>query len=280
LVEVSTSRCFAIHGVSAMETSANRVADVFIAPFKGIAYVVNAWQQLPLWLGLSLIVAVCLILALSSFTEAGPFKVATLARRFSWIGIPIATFIVWWSWIALLFWRDYTLVTSAVLFSSFVLIVLLYWCAFLYYVLLRDHMHRYIARNAYRRIRFRLRWESIARASGMAHERDVRPHRWFLGGTTLQRQRALIVQWTPILWHGRRGASPSITHYLIRPARGIAANQWGDPKVGDSKTDLEQALAIAANAESAIITKATDKRNWWTLTLFWNDIEDYRDVVQ
>jgi len=67
---------------------------------------------------------------------------------------------------------------------------------------------------------------------------------------------------------------------LIRPARGIAANQWGDPKVGDSKTDLEQALAIAANAESAIITKATDKRNWWTLTLFWNDIEDYRDVVQ
>ena len=276
--------CFAIYGtvLTMASSEVNPVAKVFWFPAKALAIVLNAWWQLPGTIRLLIILALLVAFFVSTLTEAGPFKVATIARRFSWIGIPIATVFIWWSWIAILFWNDPTLRTDAAMWSSVLLIVLIYWSFFTYYVLLRGHMHRGIFKSAFRRMRFRLRWESIARACGMAHERDVRPNEWWKGGTNIVRQRALIVQWVPTLWHGRRGSSPGITHYLIRPARGISDKQWSDPKSGEDKHQLEKAIAISAMAKTCILTKgdkSSRNHNWWTLTLFWNDIEDYREEI-
>jgi hypothetical protein len=238
---------------------------------------VELWQELPWQYGLLIILGVIVAVFLASLTEAGPFRISTLARRFSWAGIPICTILVWWCWCAFLFMRTPYISTNAVLNSSFVLIGLLYWCAFLYFVLLRNHLHKGIVKTAYRRMRFRLRWDSIARSCGMAHERDVRPHGYVFGGTTIKRQSALIVQWTPVLWHGRRGESGNITHYLVRPTRGLSDETWTDPRVGEGKTQLEKAIALAAMASLATLSKGTEARNWFTLTLFWNDVESYRD---
>lgn len=259
-------------------TDVNTVAYLFWSPFYVVVQLVKGLGLLPWQISLPLILAALIGLLLGTLKEAGPFRVATIARRFSWIGIPVGTFVLWWTWCALVFRYDSSLSTEAVLISSMVLLVSVYWLYFSYYVLFRGHLHRDIVRSAYRRMRVRLRWESIARASGMVHERDVRPHHWWLGGMTLVRQRALIVQWVPTLWHGRRGDSPSITHYLIRPARGLSAKHWTEPRADNGRTEVEQAIAIACNAVSASITKS-DYRNWWTLTLFWNDIETYREAI-
>jgi hypothetical protein len=260
-------------------TDVNKVAYIFWLPFYVVGQLVKGYGLLPWQIGLPLILAVLVALLLGTLSEAGPFRIATICRRFSWIGIPVGTFVLWWCWCSYMFVRDSSSDTGSVLLSGLILLVLVYWSYFCYYVIFRAHLHKAIVRSAYRRMRFRLRWESIARAAGMVHERDVRPHGWWLGGVTIIRQRALIVQWVPTLWHGRRGDDPSIVHYLIRPARGLSADTWVDPRSGEGKVELQNAIAIAAGAINASISKAEDKRNWWTLTLFWKPVETYRETM-
>lgn len=260
-------------------TDVNKVAYLFWSPFYLVGQLVKGFGLLPWQIGLPLILALLVGLLVGSLMEAGPFRVATIARRFSWIGIPIGSFVLWWCTCAYLFTVGNTYSTSSVLWVSTLFVGAVYWSFFCFYVLFRAHWHSGIVRSAYRRMRFRLRWDSIARSAGMVHERDVRPHHWWAGGVTIIRQRALIVQWVPTLWHGRRGDDPSITHYLVRPARGLSAKHWTDSKAEAGKSDTEAAIALAANAISATITRSERYRNWWVLTLFWKPAETYRDTL-
>jgi hypothetical protein len=214
----------------------------------------------------------------SSFTEAGPFKIAVIIRRFSWIGVPVSLFILFWFWCTFLFVLVPDIDTDAVIYSSLVLTCSVMWITFCERVLLRHHLNKGITTRAYRRIRFRLRWDSIAKSCGMANDKDVRPHDWWKGGTIVTRQYARAVQWTPTLWHGRRGADDT-TQYLIRPARGMSDKHWTDIKDGSTANDLTRAIAIAANAKMCSFSPS-NKNNWWTLTVFWTDPSSYRPRLE
>lgn len=257
----------------------NSVAYLFWLPFYGFLYLVKGLTLLPLWATAVILLAVTLGILFSTLVEAGPMKIAVLARRFSWAGIPITGFIVWWVWCSLLFYRDRTQSARAVCLSGFMFVGLASFVLFLCEVIVMGKLRKGFLLRGYRRMRLRLRWDSIARSAGMSHERDVRPYRWWLGGTTITRLRAKAVQWTPLLWHGRASLDEDCTQYLLRPARGLTDKAWTD-KV-ELNAQAARAIAIAANAEMVTITAALDKRgkrrrNWWRLNVYWTDPSNNR----
>lgn len=255
----------------------NPIAYVFWLPFYVVKGLVLGYTLVPFPYGLLVLGIVLVGLVVASLTEAGPLRVAAIFRRFSWLGIPLGAFALWWTYCALLFLYDPMMDGWAVVNSGMLLLGFLSVGWFIEYVVMRGHLGRGIWIRALRRVRFRLRWDSIAKSAGMAHERDVRPHNWSTGGTTVIRQRALSVQWTPTLWHGRRGADDT-TQYLIRPARGLSARHWTQPD-DMGEVEVQRAIAIAAKAHSCNISPSKLK-NWWILTVFWNSPSEYRPELE
>lgn len=255
----------------------NPVAYLFWLPFYAAKAFIFGYGLVPFPYGLVLVVVLLGGLVFASLSEAGPLRIASLLRRFSWLGIPLGGFALWWTYCAFLFWHNPMMDGWAVVNSGLVLLGLISVGWFIEYVVMRGHLSKSIYLRALRRVRFRLRWDSIAKSAGMAHERDVRPHDWTTGGTTVNRIRAISVQWTPTLWHGRRGADDT-TQYLIRPARGLSARHWTQPD-DQGEVEVQRAIAIAAKAHSCNISPSP-KKNWWLLTMFWNSPAEYRPELE
>lgn len=230
------------------------------------------------WFGKLLIVAaIALVVAMDTLEEQGPFRIAALARRFSWFGIIVAIAVAWWGWMS--FFPEVTdgsLIRANNVFVFGLIYLMLGW--YWVYVIKRGHYDKSVLRRAYRRIRFRLRWDSIAKSAGLSHIRDIRPAEWTTGGTvaTIGSRR---VQWVPVLWKGRRIRMGDGVEYLLRPARGM-----------DIKRIVESldAIAIAALGHSATLVEADDAHlcaglwpidNWWKLTVYWSDPAKLRPTV-
>lgn len=261
----------------------NPVAYLMWAPFYLCYYLVRALAFLPWWVSALIVLTVTSALAVSTLTEAGPMRIATLARRFSWAGIPLGMITLWWLWCCAFFYVDRTSGTLAAIVSGFMFVALVCLAWFLVEIVLAGKLRRGFVLRGYRRIRLRLRWDSIARSCGMSHERDVRPWRWFLGGVTITRLRARAVQWTPLLWHGRAAEGEDCTQYLIRPARGLTDKDWTDKP--DQNSFVARAIAIAVNAEMVSLTPAVNSngeklRNWWRLNVFWTDPSNNRPELE
>ncbi len=238
-----------------------------LLPYALVYWLVSAWWNLNWQLQILLLMASIVLFAATSLTEAGPARIAALARRFSWSGYVLASLLLEWNLMLVLTEYMHTSFWFAFYFGLLVqLSIFLVWCS---WVWSRGHWTPGIYKRAYARIRFRLRWDSIAKSCALSHMKDVRPKDWQTGGsaTTVL---AIRVQWVPTLWHGRRNPAGDATDYLFRPARGFDTS-----KVQESFA----AMAIAADAHSVTMDIAPvrkwpwfiSKFNWWRLTVYWSD---------
>lgn len=235
--------------------------NVFLLPFILVGKAIAAFFWLPLTIQLLLLIVIGIWILVSSLREAGPFRIAALARRFSWLGIPLGALVFLWLWLAIIpsfpgshigLW--YAFYSGLLMLSAF---------AGAWYVLAvvnRRHNDKRLWLRAYSRMRLRLRWDSIAKSCALSHMKDVRPKDWIRGGTATT-VLATRVQWTPILWHGRRSRAGDSTDYLFRPARGFDTSNVNDKLA---------AIAIAAHAHSCTLNDS-QYMNWWMLTVYWTD---------
>lgn len=251
----------------------NPLAYVFWLPFVAIPKIVIAYLNLPWQFIILIALAIALLSFILSLNQAGPFRVAALARRFSWTPIALIPIFIFWTWCAFMWWTDPSMSTTSVFVSAVFLELCWFLLWFWHYVVKRGHGTYDCIPRAYRRMRFRLRWDSIAKSCGMSHTKDVRPKGWTTGGTATNILGAARVQWVATLWHGRR-AQGDATTYWIKPARG--------------QTFLEvqrsmDAIALAADAHSCFLSDIQGLKFWkgWKqVTVFWSNPAANRPTLQ
>lgn len=236
----------------------------FAYAFYAIWYVIVAWWALPWQWQLMSVVTVVVWFLVTTFQEAGPLRVASLGRRFSWLGYIALALSYLWVWMAIVPYIIHIPYLSIFIIGLFTIdIYALVW--YVLKVVRRGHEDGHCWLRAYRRMRFRLRWDSIAKSCRLAHMHDARPKDWTTGGTTITVV-GLRVQWVATLWHGRRSPSGTATDYLVRPARGHT--------VATIQSALD-AVAVAALAHSVTLDES-DRLNWWKLTVYWADPAEIR----
>ena len=108
---------------------------------------------------------------------------------------------------------------------------------------------------AWRRFLLRLRWPSVARASGLANRGDRRP-KWGLSSN--QTLGAVVVEWLPALSHGRR-VGPWLT-YRMRAARG---------GVIDDVAQRSEQIASSFGCSKVEIIK--EDKGWGLIRFVWDD---------